>query len=218
MASSEPIRRRAVERSPQVYVEGPMGGQPGKPSPPGNPPVKPDPDRPAPVEEPPRPIARFPDRFSRGQPGRSSAPPPRRSTCTRPYSPEAQRRLPAVREVGRRVQRRPRDEQHRRHHEPGSTAASPSAVNLPFPGAPCQRRDAAHHVRAAAGPPAFDLFCGHARRCRATRAPHTGADGAGGGAFRTERQSGRPDLNRGSHRPKRCALPGYATPRGGHRV
>ena len=28
------------------------------------------------------------------------------------------------------------------------------------------------------------------------------------------RQSGRPDLNRGPHRPERCALPGCATPRG----
>src|SRR5262245_50039466 len=27
-------------------------------------------------------------------------------------------------------------------------------------------------------------------------------------------QSGRPDLNRGPHRPERCALPGCATPRG----
>jgi hypothetical protein len=28
-----------------------------------------------------------------------------------------------------------------------------------------------------------------------------------------EAQSGRPDLNRGPHRPERCALPGCATPR-----
>src|SRR3954470_6406600 len=28
------------------------------------------------------------------------------------------------------------------------------------------------------------------------------------------RKSGRPDLNRGPHRPERCALPGCATPRG----
>src|ERR1700747_2155939 len=27
-------------------------------------------------------------------------------------------------------------------------------------------------------------------------------------------ESGRPDLNRGPHRPERCALPGCATPRG----
>ena len=30
--------------------------------------------------------------------------------------------------------------------------------------------------------------------------------------------SGRPDSNRGPHRPKRCALPGCATPRGSRRV
>ncbi len=31
---------------------------------------------------------------------------------------------------------------------------------------------------------------------------------------RDQSQSGRPDLNRGPHRPERCALPGCATPRG----
>ena len=30
--------------------------------------------------------------------------------------------------------------------------------------------------------------------------------------------SGRPDLNRGPHRPERCALPSCATPRGGPRL
>ena len=34
------------------------------------------------------------------------------------------------------------------------------------------------------------------------------------GSSRRPEKSGRPDLNRGPHRPERCALPGCATPRG----
>jgi hypothetical protein len=58
----------------------------------------------------------------------------------------------------------------------------------------------------------------------ASAPPCTPLDGAGRGICREgiarsphaplPRQSGRPDLNRGPHRPERCALPGCATPRG----
>src|SRR5438876_8737507 len=44
--------------------------------------------------------------------------------------------------------------------------------------------------------------------------PNTNGDGQSKNpAFAGFFESGRPDLNRGPHRPERCALPGCATPR-----
>src|SRR4051794_10104142 len=53
-----------------------------------------------------------------------------------------------------------------------------------------------------------------ARRAEEDSAPHGLLRSNAARRAETEAKSGRPDLNRGPHRPERCALPGCATPRG----
>ena len=76
---------------------------------------------------------------------------------------------------------------------PQSDRKTPAAVNLRSP----RPSNTGEHKRTAG--PQSPVFFGVFARVR--------------WLSRDMRQSGRPDLNRGPHRPERCALPGCATPR-----